>query len=253
MKNLQIFPIKVGSEMWPRSYINGPGSGDVPEEIPHIIFYISGADKKILVDTGGGVPGSSSHLKFHSPNYKRKPFEEPSLALKTVTGLSPEDIDIVILTHLHWDHSSNCHLFPQAQFYVQMSEVIDSINPIPRFQKTYESFSVGTIPPWAQQSIKWNFINGDYEIIPGIKLILIPGHSKGIQGVLVETSKGKYFLGSDSIPLYENIKEDGSAVPSMLSLSLEDAFYSCEKINKLGARIIPGHDPLVLNNKTFPI
>lgn len=253
MKNYKIIPIRVGSERWPRSYLNGPGAGDVPEEIPHIMFYIDGAEKRILVDTGGGDPQSESHKKFHSATYVRKPDEEPSIALKAATGVSPEDIDIVILTHLHWDHCSNCHLFPQAQFYVQIREVIDAINPIPRFQKTYEAFSIGTVPPWAQQPVKWNFIDDDCEIIPGIKVIVIPGHSKGIQGVLVETAKGPHFLGSDSIPLYDNILEDGSVVPSMLSLSLEDAYHSCQKINKLGATVIPGHDRLVLTHKSFPI
>lgn len=253
MKNYKIIPIKVGSEMWARSYLNGPGAGDVPEEIPHIMFYIEGADKKVLVDTGGRNPGTPSQVKFHSATYERKPEEDPSIALKAATGLSPADIDIVIMTHLHWDHAGNCHLFPQAQFYVQMREVVDSINPIPRFQKTYESFSIDTVPPWAQQPVKWNFIDGDCEIIPGISVVLIPGHSKGIQGVLVDTANGPYFLGSDSIPLYDNVTKDGSVIPSTLSLSLEDAYHSCQKINKLGATIIPGHDILVLEHKSYPI
>lgn len=252
MGNLKIIPIKVGSEMWPRSYLSGLGANDVPEEIPHIMFYIDGSDKKVLVDTGGGVPRSKSLAKFPRPTYVRKPEEEPSIALEAATGLYATDIDVVILTHLHWDHSYNCHLFPQAQFYVQISEVIASINPIPRFQKTYESFSINSVPPWARQPLKWNFINGDCEIVPGISSVLVPGHSKGIQGVLVETAKGLYFLGSDSVPLYDNVNKDGTVVPSTLSLSLENAFYSCQKINKLGATIIPGHDPLVLTHKIYP-
>jgi glyoxylase-like metal-dependent hydrolase (beta-lactamase superfamily II) len=251
--NLRIFPIKVGNELWSKSYLNGPGAGDTPIDIPHIIFYIDGADKKVLVDTGGGDPASADMIKFHSKTYTRKPEEEPTIALKMATGVSSEEIDIVILTHLHWDHACNCHLFPNAEFYVQMTEVIDSINPVPRFAKTYQSFNIGTVPPWAQQPLKWNFLYGDTEILPGIKVLLIPGHSAGIQGVAVTTNDGLYFLGSDAYPLYDNINEDGSVLPSMLSLNLEAAFHSSWKVSKLGAKIIPGHDIAVLDHKFYPV
>lgn len=253
---IRIIPIKVGNELWPKSYLIGPGAGETPINIPHMMFYIEGAEKRVLVDTGGGDPNSESSKKFHSKTYTRAFDEEPAAALKKATGLSPEDIDIVILSHLHWDHASNCHLFPQAQFYVQMSEVIDSINPIPRFTKTYESFNIGTVPPWAQQGVKWNFLNGDSEILPGISVVYIPGHSAGIQGILVDTDRGPYLIGSDAIPLYDLVQPDGTVLPGTLSLSLEDAYYSTVKINKMvkerGVVILPGHDSAILEHPYYP-
>ena len=45
----------------------------------------------------------------------------------------------MILSHLHWDHAGQMDLFPNAEFWVRMDDVIDSINPIDRYKGTYES------------------------------------------------------------------------------------------------------------------
>ncbi len=254
MKNYRIYPVCTGRDFWPKTYLLGGAFSSPTVEIPHMVFVIQGEGRNILVDTGGGEPGSEAMVKYHSPTYARKPEERPDIAIKAATGLSPDDFEIVILTHLHWDHAGNCGMFPQAEFYVQFSEVVDSINPIPRFAKTFESFSVGAVPPWAQQPLKWHFLNGDAEIVPGISVVLMPGHSKGIQGVMVETVAGKYFLGSDSIPLYDCVTPDGKTVPAALNYSLEDAHYSSLKVNSLDyTAILPGHDAKVLEHKCYPI
>ncbi|HIY63808.1 MAG TPA: aldo/keto reductase [Candidatus Mediterraneibacter stercoripullorum] len=65
--------------------------------------------------------------------------ERLDVALKREVGVSAEDIDIVILSHLHWDHAGQMDLFPNAEFWVRMDDVIDSINPIDRYKGTYES------------------------------------------------------------------------------------------------------------------
>lgn len=253
---MKIIPIKVGNEKWSKSYFLGPGSGETPINIPHMMFYIDGAEKKVLVDTGGSDPNSESAKKFHSKTYTRAPEEEPATALKRITGVAPEEVEIVILTHLHWDHACNCHLFPNATFYVQMSEIIDSINPIPRFSKTYEAFNIGTVPPWAQQGLKWVFLDGDANILPGIDVYIIPGHSAGIQGVMVQTDRGPYFLGSDAFPIADTILADGTVIPGALSLSLEQAYHSSVRVSnfvrELGAIVIPGHDESVLEHPCYP-
>jgi glyoxylase-like metal-dependent hydrolase (beta-lactamase superfamily II) len=250
MPNLKIIPIKVGTFFQYRGELTGEPRRVEKEAVPFIMFYIDGAARKVLVDTGAGDPNSASQIRFHSP-YVRLPEEEPATALKLATGLDPGDIDIVILTHLHWDHCCNNHLFPQAEFYVQRSELYAAIDPVPRFRNTYESFSAGTVPPWAKQATRWKIVDGDADVIDGIRLIHIPGHSKGLQGVLVETRKGLYFIASDAVPTYENFNT-GSWIPSTTCVDLESYYASFAKIEKLNATIIPGHDSAVLNCRAYP-
>lgn len=251
---MRIIPIKVGNEMWAKSYFVDGGAYEPAVEIPHMMFFIEGAEKNILVDTGGRDPDSESG-RLHSKTYTRTAEENPVVALKKATGKDPEDIDIVLLSHLHWDHCGNCHLFPNAEFYVQRKELLDSIDPIPRFGKTYESFNIGVVPPWAQQGLKWHFLDGDAEIVQGVKVYEIPGHSAGVMGIYVDTDDDPYFLGSDAIPLYDNIV-DGQVKPGALCLNLQQAYYSTVKINNLvaetGMKIIPGHDKAVLEHKSYP-
>lgn len=254
---LRIRPINVGSCCFPKSYLagNAPGN-EKPFETPHMMFYIDGADKKILVDTGGLPADHERSIKYHDKTYKQTPEQDVATAFKAATSLDPEEVDIVILTHLHWDHCQNNHLFKNAEFFVQIKEIYASINPIPRFGKTYEAFNIGEIPCWALQPTKWNFIDGDTDIYPGIKAFLCPGHSPGTMVLMVETDQGPYLLGSDAFPLYDVVLPDGSLSPSALNNNLEDAWHSAQRMSKImkecGAKLLPGHDPKVLEHEWYP-
>src|SRR5699024_2238794 len=99
----------------------------------------------------------------------------------------------------------NNHLFPQAEFFVQRKEIMAAVDPLPKFRKMYETFTGGLIPPWARQRTKWNFIDGDYQLCDGVRLLLLPGHTPGLQGVLADTENGVLLIASDTVPLYECI------------------------------------------------
>lgn len=251
MREFTITPIKVGSIL----YYRGAFSSDrdeykEKEEFPVIIFLVEDNKNKILIDTGCGNPNNIEMKEsYHGPSSQSYD-ERPDNALKLM-GVNPEEIDTVILTHLHWDHCYNNQYFQNANFYVQEKEMIASINPIPLFKTTYESFSKGVIPPWARQKTKWNIINGDYKLFDGIDLVFLPGHSDGLMGVLVNTFDGKYLLPSDAIPLYDNINGD-NIVPSTLASDMNLYYKSIDKIKKLNAKIIPSHDYLTLNETIYP-
>ena len=88
-------------------------------DLPLISWYIEGSDKRILVDTGGGDP-APTHPKMKP--YERKKDQTIENALKKV-GLTCDDIEIVIATHLHWDHSAGNGLFKNAKIIVQEEEL----------------------------------------------------------------------------------------------------------------------------------
>lgn len=259
MATYTIRPIKVGSI----SYYRGAFSSNQEhykerEEFPVLIFLIEGEGRKILVDTGSGDPAlESMKVSYHGPGITRKPEEAPDVALRLL-GIEPEEIDTVIMTHLHWDHCYNNHLFPNADFYVQKKEMLNAVCPLPKFKTTYETFYTGVVPPWARQATKWKLIDGDYPLCDGIKLLLIPGHSLGLQGVLVDTADGQYFLPSDAVPLFDCIAKLEQREYGISSLCADiDAFYNTFEILRdlqvnHGVKILASHDFITLEQSMYP-
>jgi glyoxylase-like metal-dependent hydrolase (beta-lactamase superfamily II) len=105
----------------------------------------------------------------------------PEEALRKV-GLKCEDIDTVIVGHIHPDHLGLSYKFPNAKFIVQKREIDFARNPHPSV-----AFSVRK--KWIEGP-NFEVIDGDKEIVPGVSVILTPGHTPGGQSVAVETKKG---------------------------------------------------------------
>lgn len=252
MEAYKIMPIKVGSLFYYRGgFTSNPEEYKTKEEFPILIFLIEGGNRKILVDTGGGEPEEMEQCG-HAPC--RRTYEErPDLALRK-KGIDPNEIDTVILTHLHWDHCHNNHLFPQAEFVVQKKELLNAVCPLPKFRSMYETFEAGMIPPWARQKTKWKIIDGDQRLCDGIRLLLLPGHTPGLQGVLVNTAEGLCLLASDAVPLYECIEglEQGKYGLSSLCADLEAFYHTFDRLRELqekeGVKIIASHDFLTLKD-----
>ena len=259
MANYTIRPIKVGSISYYRgAFTSNQEKYKEREEFPVLIFLIEGNGRKILVDTGSGDPAlESMKVSYHGPGNTRKPEEAPDEALRLL-GIQPEEIDTVIMTHLHWDHCYNNHLFPQADFYVQKKELFDAVCPLPKFKTTYETFYTGVVPPWARQATKWKVIDGDYDLCEGIKLLLIPGHSLGLQGVLVDTEKGQYFLPSDAVPLYDCIARlaEGEYAMSGLCADIVGFYNTFDRMRDMqvnhGVKILASHDFITLEHSIYP-
>jgi len=139
--------------------------------------YIGGSEKNILVDTGG-----SSEIMEKQVGHKSIDFQTFEEALDSI-DLTPKDIDIVIQTHLHFDHCAFTSKCTNAKVVVQIDEYIHALAPHPVNAQFYnKEFLKG----WD----KW-ITRGDEEIVDGVKVLLTPGHTPGGQSVVVETSKGK--------------------------------------------------------------
>lgn len=249
MEDLRIRPIQVGTISGDKSALTYMCNYGVKYEQPALIWYIDGAEKKILVDTGPCDPEWSA--KYHWP-LTRTPEQEPATALK-LAGIDPESIEIVILSHLHWDHAFNNHLFPNAEFIVQEAELRYAICPLPVHANGYEAVTIGMKPDYYTHT-KYTVINGDQQIVPGVSVILTPGHSPGSQCVVVETKKGNYVIASDTVPLFENWEGTGHIkhLPSTIHVGLVEYFESLEKIEKVADFVLPGHDMKVIEHQWYP-
>ena len=205
--------------------------------LPIYAFYLKGGDKHILVDTGLEqfmVPEGAEL----SLGYKILEFEE---ALATL-NLTPEEIDIVIHTHLHNDHCENDYKCTSAEVYVQKVEREFLNNPHPVDHRYYSDIL---------DDVQVVEIEGDANIFDGIDVIFSPGHTVGGQSVAVNTAGGRAvitgFCCND-----KNFPTAGPAIAPGVHIDLTAAYDSIQKIKEMADILIPLHDPAVGTRKTIP-
>lgn len=238
MSSIRIHPLRVGTitrQKMMFAYWTNPGT---IIEAPVIAWYIEGSDRKILVDTGGGDPAKVSQR--YQP-YRREPDESIENALKKI-GIRCEDIEIVIATHLHWDHSAGNDLFPKAKIIVQESELRSARTPLPAASHGYIRRMV--------EEVDYSVISGDQKIAEGIQVVVTPGHTYGFQGVLVEAAERRYFIAGDTYGLFQNLESDPPLI-SGIYVDMRLYYESVAKISKLNAFVLPGHDAKVFDRKVY--
>jgi glyoxylase-like metal-dependent hydrolase (beta-lactamase superfamily II) len=206
--------------------------------VPIIMFLVQTRDMNILVDSGTRDPKETPLV--HGQYEQTEDLRPLNHLLRL--GLRPDDIDIVINTHLHWDHCSNNALFTKAKFYVQREELRYASAPLPVHTHGYEAFETGLIPPFV--GTKFEILDGDQKIIDGVSVLFTPGHTPGLQSVLLTSEEGSCVIASDNIPFYENLK--GKTItdftPSTIYVDLESYYRSIRRVIELGFTIIPGHE-----------
>ena len=161
---------------------------------------IRAAGKWILIETGAGDKWDAKRTEIYS-------FDgAPRLPDKLVThGVSPEQIDIVINTHLHFDHcgwntrlvnAEAIPLFPNARYMVQRAEFEHAQSPTDRDRASY--FLENFMP--MQKSGQWHLLEGDTEVVPGLDLIRVPGHNRDMMCVRLTGGGKTVFFTADLIP-----------------------------------------------------
>lgn len=236
MSTYNITPLHLGDITRPKSNMIYGYEGKEVQDFPLIAYYLEG-EHRILVDTGGSPPDSVAGR--NAAPYKRSPAQELDRALDAI-GVSPGDIEYVILTHLHWDHAANMHFFPNATIYCQMIE-LDGLENSENAKKGYDISYV--------RSFNYHLIDGDDQIFDGVSVILAPGHTPGMQCVAVDTSYGNVIISGDLITLRESLSYDP---PRFNALLYSDSAFgvaqkSFEKILSASRLILPGHDPSVFS------
>lgn len=167
---------------------------------PVHLWYVEGNGIKALVDVG--MPDA----EIVESKWKTKTVgggRTPILSALSEWNVSPEDINYLILTHLHFDHAWNIDLFPHAQAIVQEIEIKHAIKPLP-LQRGYYSRQLNADLISRQQPKNLLIINGNYKVAEGFELIFTPGHTPGSQSAIIDTDKGKVGLCSDTGPTYRH-------------------------------------------------
>lgn len=168
---------------------------------------IRGDQGTILVETGIG-----DHYTEKQHEIYKFDFSDRLLDGLSGLGVAPEDIDVVIQTHLHFDHcgtlvqqsaGGNYGLtFPNAEVYVQKGEWETAHNPDSRSAASY--FPAEFYKPLGASG-KLNLLEGEKEIVPGIKVKQMGGHTAHHQGVEVTQGDEKVVFVGDFIPMTRHI------------------------------------------------
>lgn len=215
---------------------------DKTVERNYYIWCIKGNGENIIVDAGV-TPQIANKLGLAG-------YINPVKMLSRI-NIKASEVDKVILTHLHFDHSNGVSLFPNATFYVQKEEyrfwTNDPIATRPPFTFYLDNDSNEYLKS-IESSGRIKLIEGDQEIFPGIECLLTPGHSVANQSVAVNTYKGTAVLGSDCGHFFKNYREDW---PSSLIVNLVEWMRSYDKLRGIVTSpelLFPGHDPLMSKN-----
>jgi len=125
-------------------------------------------------------------------------------------GVQPEDVTLVLNTHLHFDHCGwNTRLvdgrlvptFPNARYAVQRGELEWSAHPTERDRGSYMAENIEPIT----DAGKWRLLEGDGEVAPGIRVIRVPGHNRDMQCVWLDGGGRTIFLPVDLCPTHYHL------------------------------------------------
>ncbi|MCC6500351.1 MAG: MBL fold metallo-hydrolase [Anaerolineales bacterium] len=145
------------------------------ERMPVYVHLIDHPDARVLVDTGM----TELHPAVADMDPQLNPLNEQDFDLAS--------IDIVVNTHLHFDHCGGNHLFTSKPIYVQRRELDDA-----------HSKDDYTIRTWVDApGVRYATVEGEFELLPGLRLVPASGHSDGMQMVVIKTGGRPIIVGGD--------------------------------------------------------
>jgi glyoxylase-like metal-dependent hydrolase (beta-lactamase superfamily II) len=234
------FPRKLAMVLWNTGW-------DENIEVNYYIWAIkSKGGEFIVVDTGCGTALANAR--------KLKNFVNPVDVLTRI-GANANNINKVIITHMHFDHVGGMEMFPKAfpkaTFYVQKKEYdFWTKHPFARrspFNHVADDFA-NKLTADLEGTDRLVLLHGDQKIMPGIELLFSPGHTIGLQTVSVNTAKGTAIVASDCLHAHRAFKEYNT------SILITDLIGWIESYDKLKAKatnidlVFPGHDMALATN-----
>lgn len=234
---MTLTPLVVGHLSVDTRTFDPKAPGELPIEAPVILWVLRDGDRTLVFDTGGSDV-SPAHRMGHG-HYRRTKPEEPGEKLRAI-GVRPEDVTIVVLSHLHWDHASNWRLFERATVLVAAREIPYAARP-DLGHAVYFDFRGGPAPYWDPE--RFQAVEGEQALSEdgAVRVVPLPGHTPGSQGLLVASAVGTVLLPGDAVPLLRNLAE---APPTPNGIAVDPAALQ-HTLNGLAPEwtVFPSHDP----------
>lgn len=211
---------------------------DAPMPMVYFVWAIQGANENVVVDTGFTEAAARSRNR----RYLHCPIE----ALRQL-GIDAEKVKNVIITHLHYDHAGNLDRFPAAKFHLQESEAAYAAGKFMLHDALRHSYDVEDVVRMVRNTYAGRVIFYDDfgEVLPGVTLHHVGGHTLGLQVVRVHTARGWVVLASDAAHFYANIR-GRNPFPIVHDVgAMLEGYRVVESLADGPDHIIPGHDPAV--------
>ena len=216
---------------------------DAPMPMDYFVWAAVSSEHTVVVDAGFTAEVAARRGREH--------LRCPTEGLGNL-GIESARVPIVVVTHLHYDHVGNLGKFPAATFVVQEEEMAFWTGRHagrPHFRGIVEVEDVLHLVR-ANFAGRVRFVAGSAEVVPGIQVHRVGGHSTGLQIVSVNTARGNVVLASDATHFYANIEQDR---PFSIVADLAQMYGAFDTVRSLAdspLHVVPGHDPLVMER--FP-
>ncbi len=248
METYTLIPIHLGKMHLDMGIMTYRTNYGIKQWMPIITWYVRAGDKNVLIDSG-----ISSEEMGRYTETKVEDFMDFETGLKGV-GITPNEVDYVIQTHLHFDHVGNTHRCKNARVIVQKEELKFALSPHPMQGYLYV--------PELLNGLHFEIVQGDKEILPGINVIHLPSHTPGVQAISVNTTKGKAVIsGMCCIGANFNPPEPKMAcqrqyywkvIPPGNFINLNDAYENTLRLKNIADILIPQHDVSLFDVKQIP-
>ncbi len=213
-------------------------------ELPVSCILMRHAQGNVLFDTGchpsiaeTPEPRLGGMSKFMIPIMA--PGDNVITGLNSI-GLEPDDVDVVICSHLHPDHCGCNAFFRKATLMVHARELEAAKAP------EAEAVAAGYLRvDWDHPIPPMNVIDGQTDVMGDGRIVLLPlpGHTPGMMGALVRLdNSGEYLLASDALNIQENLDRDIIPRNTWNAERCAQSFAEIRRIEAGGAKIICGHD-----------
>ncbi|TAL56447.1 N-acyl homoserine lactonase family protein [Pandoraea sp.] len=226
-----IEPIELGRRTADTSlflYLTDPGT---PIAIAYRVWVLRSATRTLLVDTGPPLQEAKRRGLTHVIDV---------VAALANAGIDANQVDTILLTHLHWDHAANADRFPKATFYAQRREIEFFRSHSRQHPAIDRFFSHQAYLASLIDNGRIREIDGDVTLPGGLEALKVGGHTPGSQMFCVPTPAGEAIITGDAIPLHRNYLE---RIPSGILTDVFEAVAALEQVAlRRPALIYTGHD-----------
>lgn len=199
-------------------------------------YLIKNDENAFLVDTG---ITAEQYLEI----FPERPcgIEPPITESLSHYGVAPDDIEAVILTHLHFDHAAQFGIFPESRKIVQRTELDNAYR-----DEDYLSFFYCKD---YLEGVEFETVSGDANIADGICVLHVPGHTPGTQAICVRTGDGISAISGFCV-VSENFSTGELVVPA-IHYNVEDAWDSMKKLVEIADYVYPNHSGKRVDVRSF--